>query len=487
MKFIKPILLTILIQLSINFTSKAQGVTGVQPNSIENIVENSRNSDAFWSVTVRGQNGEVLEGHNANKLVTPASNLKLYTTAAALDRLGHDYTYTTYIYSKGELKDSVWIGDLIIKGSGDPTISGVFYSDDREYVFKSFLKQLKEAGINEIKGKLLADISYFDTEDYPIGWDWYDMSFYYSVPIGPLAFNNNTFFLEVFAEGEVGERPRIEWYPIVESIVIHNNQTIVEADKKYDEHYRKRMGFNEYNLASFLPKGYYEDEDLAIESSHLFFLEAFELFLKNNNFKLNVQDFSSALGKTGNRDEFTVLASHTSKPLSEIIERINKESDNFYTEMVLKTLGAEKQNLPGSFDNGIWEVKKFLSEQTIDTNSVVMYDGSGLSASDKLTTRDLSLLMHKMKEHPQFEYYYNSFPIAAVDGSLEFRFKNTFLANNLRGKTGFINGVRSITGYMSTKSGNTITYSIVTNNFNGYISNVDSTHQEVLLYIYDKY
>lgn len=481
MKQIRLILIALILSSTPALAQK------VEQKNAASIVENSANSEAFWSITVRNEDGTILEEHNSNKLITPASNLKLYTTAATLDRLGPDYKFTTNVYGIGELKDSVWVGDLVIKGSGDPTISGVLYSEDREYVFKSYLNQLKNNGINGLEGRLLADISFFDDDPYPVGWDWYDMSFYYSVQINALSFNNNTFDLEVFAEGEVGDKPRIDWYPKIKSIVLHNNQTIVEADKKYDEYYRKRMGYNEYDLGSFLPVGYYEDEALAIEKADAFFLESFELFLNENNFKINEQDFENARTILDGNRNAAALASHISKPLSVMVERINKESDNFYTEMILKTLGAEKQSNPGTFKNGIWEVKKFLSEQAIDTNDVVMYDGSGLSSSDKTTTRDFSLLMHTMKSHPHFDIFYESLPIAAVDGSLEHRFKNTLLENNLRAKTGFINGVRTLTGYMKTKSDNFISFSIATNNFKGFISPLDNTHQKVLLYLYDKY
>lgn len=445
------------------------------------------NQEAFWSVTVRAEDGSILESLNANKLITPASNQKLFTTAALLDRLGSDFTYTTNVYSQGELSDSTWTGDLIFRGSGDPSISGTLYDDDREFVFKSFLKQFREKGIGTIDGDLLAEVSYFDNEVYPKGWDWYDMSFYYAVQINPLSFNNNAFDLEVFAEGEVGDTPRIDWYPKIASIEITNNQTVVEPSRKYDEFYKRRMGYNEFELASDLPQGYYETESLSIDGADFFFLETFEDFLVRNNARTRLQNVFEAEFVPNDYSSYKILASHTSKPLSDLVMRINKDSDNFYTEMLLKTLATEKHGIPGTFDNGILEVRNFLAEQKLDTTYVLMNDGSGLADGHFTTTNNMSQLLTSMQKHKEFKVFYDSLPIAAIDGSLAYRFKNTPLASNLRAKTGYVRGVRTISGYLVAKSGKKINFSLATNHFTGKVNVLDAAHQQILEYLYAKY
>lgn len=455
--------------------------------TLERLINTLSNNEAFWSVSVRAEDGAVLEDLNAAKLIIPASNQKLYTTAAALDRLGKDYRFTTNIYSNGYLQDSVWVGDLIIKGSGDPAISGTLYNKDREYVFRELLGQLQAKGIKAIDGILKSDISFFDDEVYPPGWDWYDMSFYYAVQINALSFNNNAFDLEVFADGGVGEEPRIDWYPKISSLKIHNNQTIVEPHKKYDEYYRRFLGTNEFDLGSDLPKGYYETESLSVDGADAFFLETFKDFLNRNGVMIKAQaDFSLREARSDYR-AYTVLAAHTSEPLSVMIDRINKESDNFYAEMVLKTLAAEKQGEPGTFENGITEVRSFLAEQRVDTNFVLMNDGSGLAGGNFTTTGNLTQLLTSMQHHKQFDTYYNSLPIAAKDGSLAHRFRTSLLAENLRAKTGFVGGVRTLSGYFTAKSGKKVAFSIATNHFKGKTGAVDASHQKILEYLYCKY
>lgn len=457
----------------------------IYAQNIEQVLQTLPNQEAFWSVTVLDEGGEKLESYHSDKLIIPASNQKLYTLATALDRLGSDFKYTTNIYGGGELVGSTWEGDLIIKGSGDPSISGFLYDENREYVFDEFLDQLNALGIKDIDGKLYADISYFDNEVYPVGWDWYDLSFYYGVEIAPLSFNNNAFDLIVNADGKIGEKPSISYYPQIEDLEIINNQIIVSPEMKYDEFYRRKLGFNSIELASKLPQNYKETESLSIENAGLFFLSSFELFLKNNG----IENVNSSLAtieciEVGCSE---VLASHTSKPLSELVKWANKESDNFYTEMMLKTLAAEKQGIPGTFENGIKEVRNFLAEQGLDTTLVKMNDGSGLAMGNYTTTGNISKLLYSMKSHKESEVFYNSLPIAGIDGSIAHRFKGTELYNNVRAKTGYVGGVRTLSGYMTASSGRKITFSLATNHFIGKVSPVDNSHQQILEYLYAKY
>ncbi len=452
---------------------------------LESLLGSVPNQEAFWAITVLDENGNNLESLNSGKLIIPASNQKLYTLGAVLDRLGSNFTYTTNIYGKGELRGSTWIGDLIIRGSGDPSISGFLYEDDREFVFKNLLQQLKEKGISSVKGNLISDISYFDNEVYPVGWDWYDLTFYYGVEISPLSFNNNAFDLVVTAGDKIGEAPAIRWYPEIDDLTIINNQKIIEAGNKYDEFYRRKLGSNKVELASKLPQGYIEEESLSIENAPKFFLDSFALFLRKNGF---------SIAKVSNKNvvclvvECTeVLASHTSQPLSKLVKWANKESDNFYTEMLLKTLAAEKQEIPGTFENGIKEVRNFLAEQGIDTNLVKMNDGSGLAMGNYTTTENISSFLHSMKSHAAYDIFYNSFPVAGIDGTIAHRFKGTGLYNNLRAKTGFITGIRTLSGYMTGSSGRQITFSLATNHYAGKLKPVDASHQEIIEYLYKKY
>ncbi|MBO6524577.1 MAG: D-alanyl-D-alanine carboxypeptidase/D-alanyl-D-alanine-endopeptidase [Balneolaceae bacterium] len=453
---------------------------------LNSIISSASNQEALWSVTVRDSEGNILESYNQEKLIIPASNQKLFTTATVLDGLGSDFRYTTNIYGDGILVDSVWEGNLIIKGSGDPSISGFMYGENRYFVFGKLVSQLKELGIYEINGSLIADVSYFDHQIYPKGWDWDDLSFYYGVEIAPLSFNNNAVDLVVIADGEVGSKPRINWFPENTSFVnFINYQTITPAGTKYDEFYQRDMGSNRIVLASKLPKGYIEEESLSISGAAMFFLQSFRHFMIQSG----INTPGSYLVQNPNPDvqNLNILASHNSEPLSKLIEWTNKESDNFYTEMLLKTLDAEKSNQQGSFEYGIKEVRKFLGGMEIDTTYVIMKDGSGMASGNFTKTSILSEFLVKMQYHPEFEAFYRSMSVAGIDGTIVHRMKGTALYRNFKGKSGYVGGVRTLSGYFTTSSGEQLIVSMAANNFIGKVRPIDAVHERILAYLYAKY
>lgn len=453
---------------------------------LQTIIDSAQNQEAFWSVTVRDGEGNILEKVNSDKLIIPASNQKLFTTAAVLDGLGSDFRYTTNIYGDGVLVDSVWEGNLIIKGSGDPSISGFMYNENRYYVFGQLVQKLKDYGIFEINGSLTADVSYFDEEIYPKGWDWDDLSFYYGVEIAPLSFNNNAIDLTVIAEGEVGDKPSISWFPKNSAFAnFINYQTITPLGTKYDEFYRRELGNNSIILGSKLPQGYIEKESLSISGASMFFLQSLEQFFNEGGITIS----HSYLIQSPNPDltNLNIIASHTSEPLSKLIEWTNKESDNFYTEMLLKTLAAEKAGIPGSFENGIKEVRNFLGRMEIDTTFVIMKDGSGMASGNFTKTAILSEFLVKMQNHPEFSSFYNSMSIAGIDGTIAHRMKGTSLYNNFKGKSGYVGGVRTLSGYFTAASGKKLIVSLAANNFIGKVRPIDAIHEQILEYLYAKY
>lgn len=472
----------IIVVLLFAFTAES-----LHAQNLSSIIQDAPNQEAFWSVTVRDTSGAILESYNSEKVIIPASNQKLLTTAAILDHFGADFRFKTNIYGDGKLDGNTWNGNLIIKGSGDPSISGDLYDDDRYYAFKQFVEQLKEHGIEHIEGKLIADVSLFDEQIYPKGWDWYDFSFYYGVQISPLSFNNNAVDLEVFAEGEIGETPRITWFPDSTNYVdFENRQVIAHPDTEYDEFYRRELGRNRIVLGSSLPQNYYEDESLSVDNPPMFFLDSFKKFLNKNGIRFTGPIV--VFGQSFDYDTTQILATHTSKPLSELINWTNKESDNFYTEMLVKTLSADVGNQPGSFEHGIKQVRSFIADLGIDTAFVQMNDGSGMADGNFNKTVIISDVLHKMQYHPEFEAYFNSLSVAGIDGTLAHRMKGTPLYRNFKGKSGFVTGVRTLSGYFEAKSGKPLIVSLAANNFiSEKVRPIDAVHENILMYLYEKY
>src|SRR5699024_8415591 len=224
----------VLLLLGQGIGVKAQNGT-LSPEIIQ-IIDDSRAYDAFWSVIVRDSTGKILTGHNFDKIVRPASNLKLLTTATALDELGPNFRYSTKMYGLGSQSGDTWHGNIIIRGSGDPSISGTFYNDDRFHVFEKFYQSLDSLGIGNVRGSLIGNDSYFDQKAYPKGWSWDDLSFYYGVEVSALSFNDNAVDLRVFADNGIGEKPRIEWFPFdTDYVNFVNEQVITPGYSEYDE------------------------------------------------------------------------------------------------------------------------------------------------------------------------------------------------------------------------------------------------------------
>lgn len=459
----------------------------LSPN-LQKIVSGNNADNAFWSITVRDSSGQILEGYNTDKLIRPASNLKLLTAATVLDELGADYTFETFLYGMGEQREDVWEGDIIIRGAGDPSISGRFYNDDRLFVLEKFYAALQARGIKKISGNIIGNDSYFDAKEYPDGWSWDDLSYYYAVPVSALSFNNNTVDLTVYANKGIGEVPTIEWFPFdTDYVNFINEQSITPKNAEFDEFYQRLLGTNTIILRSNLPQGYVEKEALSIQNPPLYFADTFKKYLQGGGIQVDGSILLDSQPHYWNNGRYEKIASHRSFPVKDLLKQLNKKSDNFYAEMLLKAAAAERYNTQGTTDLGVALVKEFARSRGLNTSNMVISDASGLSATTLISTRDLSTLLVSMQHHPAFDAFKNSLSIAGVDGSLEHRFRRDVLSNRIIAKTGYVSGVRALSGYLKTKSNKTLIFSIVTNHYTASTSYVDYVHESLLKQLYATY
>jgi D-alanyl-D-alanine carboxypeptidase/D-alanyl-D-alanine-endopeptidase (penicillin-binding protein 4) len=479
---------TILISITVCNASRSFGQSIIFSPEIVQTVENSKAYDAFWSVIVRDSTGKILEGYNFDKLTHPASNLKLLTSATILDELSEDYTYKTGMYGYGYQEGGIWQGDIIIKGVGDPSISGKFYDEDRFHVFEKFYTALDTLGIRKISGNLIGNNTYFDQQPYPKGWSWDDLSFYYGVETNALSFNENAVDLTVVADNEVGETPTIQWFPFdTDYVNFINEQVITPSNSEYDEFYQRVLGTNTIILRSKVPQNYVEKESLSVLNAPMFFMDTFKKYLQDGGITVGGRIIIDEQKHEKREEKYTLLSSHESVPVRELLSQINKESSNFYTEMMLKTAATEHYETKGSTDLGLALMKDFAASMQLDTTKIELTDGSGMAPATLMSVEDLSKLMVKMQERSDFSTYKKSMSLAGIDGSLQHRFKNTSLYKKIYGKTGFVSGVRALSGYMDAASGKTLIFSIVTNNHTEKTSYIDSIHESILLQIHEKY
>jgi len=460
---------------SLSFSQEARLDT-VPKYSISTIPEfSSQLSDIFsdpnftnsnWGVSIQSLvTGEYFFKQNENKLFMPASDLKLVTSAAGLYYLGPMYRFKTEIYSVGTVDGSILNGDLIIKGFGDPTISGRFNNDDMTKIFRDWADTLLASGIDEIKGNILGDDNAFDDTGLGEGWAWDYESDWFAAPSGALSFNDNCVDI-VIKPGKKGEKATLTIAPEPKYAVVMNKVFTVGKDSTTSVKIFRERGTNVISVYGAIREGTDSVKVYGtINNPTQYFVVTLKSILEEKG--ISVSGFASDIDDITNQPDYTqakLLFTHYSVFLKDIIKVLNKNSQNFYAEQLLKTIGYETKGF-GSAARGILSVKSFLKGIGVNTDNMEMVDGSGLSRLDLISPSQLSVLLNYMYKSDLFTYFYNSLPVGGVDGTLANRMRKTRAQNNVRAKTGYINGVRSISGYLFTGDKEPIVFSIIANNF----------------------
>ncbi len=452
------------------------------------LIKNSQSENALWSVQVRDIEGNIIEDLNGEQIVRPASNFKLVSSAAYLDHFGAEFTFETRLMGRGTQSGNTWNGDIVVEGSGDPTISGRFYNKDAFFVFEKWVNALLKQGITTIDGNIVGFDGLFDDVPYPKGWEWDDLSYYYAPETSSLSFNENVVDLEVIADGPVGSVPEIQWFPMgTDYVDFVNEQVITPQGTSFDEMYRRVLGTNIILLRSTLPQGYYETESLSITDPALYFLDTFKKYLENRGISVSGQIYTDSNFFDWNPESYTVFNSHKSTELHEIIQELNRESVNFYSEMLLKKLAANKYNVKGSTELGLQELKEFMYSMNFDTTLVELRDASGMAPATLLKASDLNNYLVLIRDKEYFPEFFKSLAEGGLNGTLEYRFGSSPLKGLFTGKTGFVSGVRTISGYLKTEKGTELVVSLFTNNYTAKTSSVDFTQQKILEFLYHRY
>lgn len=423
-------------------------------------------SSAHWGVLIQSlETGEYFYKRNEDKLFVPASNLKLITSAASLVELTPDFNYKTGLYLKGFMEGPSIVGDLIIKGSGDPTISGRFYNEDMLYLFNSWADTLLELGIDEIKGNIIGDDNAFDDIGLGYGWSWDYESYWYAAPSGALTLNDNCIDI-IVSPTEFGKKANIKILPDTKYSIIINKVFTVDNDSSTSINVFRERGTNVITIEGTIKENSKEVKTyVTVNNPTQFFIVVFKEILEKKGIKvkgypIDIDDINLVL----DYDSYILLTEHTSVDLREIIKVINKNSQNLFAENLLKTIGYNKLGV-GTARNGISVLREVLSEMGINPDNINIVDGSGLSRLNFVSPKHIISLLNYMYKSPYFIPFFNSLPIAGVDGTLGKRMTNNRATNNVRAKTGFVGAVRSLSGYVTTGDNELVAFSIIANNF----------------------
>lgn len=408
------------------------------------------------------KNTQVIEEYHSHQFLIPASTLKVVTTAAALSSLGKNFQYETSILSDGHLNPTSGLltANLIIKGSGDPTLqSEHFYANQN--LCDNWAKALKEKGVKSIEGKIIADTKVFD-KIIPDDWIWADISNYFgSIPNG-LSYKDNKFKI-VYNTGAPGTKAQIvktspnylkQPYHLTSEVTIKGTEDLAYVYGNPFDFTKTIRGTLPANKTNY-------DIEAALPNPALLCAEDFYIALN----KIGISCHSNSIETNDSIDDqlssAKVLYSQKSPTLEKIIYYTNVTSNNLYCESLLKTIGG------GSTQQGIEQVKKFIESKGLNKEEVFMVDGSGLSRANNITTAFQAQLLSKIYQDTSlYSSIYKSLPIAGKNGSLSSIGKGTFIENNMRAKTGYINRCRAYCGYVKTKSNKHLAFSIIFNNYN---------------------
>jgi D-alanyl-D-alanine carboxypeptidase/D-alanyl-D-alanine-endopeptidase (penicillin-binding protein 4) len=390
---------------------------------------------------------KILE-HNSDKLFVPASNQKVITSVAALSLLGSDYRFRTEFYSGGGISDGVLYGTLYIKGYGDPTITTAHLT--------SIAHELKKRGVKEIKGGITVDDSYFDIVRYAKGWKEEWRGDFYSPPIGALTLNHNIFEIKVYPTKN-GRIPTVELEPRGTNINIIN-KAITSTKRGGLTAKWLEEGKTIMLQGRISPRSSFYSFKIPISTPELYAGSVFRGVLVDSGLKVNGFVARGVVPRWAK-----IFHTHLSDPLHLIITEYNKNSVNIIGENILKTLGAEFKEAPGTWEKGALVVSEFLHKIGIKDEFRIV-DGSGLSLLNQITPHAITdVLKYAYKNRLIGLQFLTSLPIAGVDGTLKGRFKRSEVEGRVMAKTGYLNNVRALSGYVFTKSGEVLVFSILAN------------------------
>jgi D-alanyl-D-alanine carboxypeptidase/D-alanyl-D-alanine-endopeptidase (penicillin-binding protein 4) len=425
---------------------------------------------SIWSVLVRpASSSENLFSLNASKLVMPGSNMKILTLAAAADQLGWDYRYETKIVTTAPVEAGVLLGDLIVVGSGDPSISE---RSDEHGILQSMAQQLRDAGIRQIDGRIIGDDDAFDGQRLGEGWAWDNLPYGYSAPVTALEYNEGSVDLVIRAGAAAGDAVAIQIQPEGSGLEIENRLVTAAETANGALTLERLPGSSHLVVRGQIPaKAAPFARTASVDNPTRFFVNALRAALIAEGIQvskgaLDIDDMSSKPDRSGAR----TLATRLSPPLAVLATSMMKVSQNQYAELLLKTLGGRQA------------LADRLRSLGIADDSYIIADGSGLSRYDFVTEEALVRLLQLFRDRPADRAPFTAtLPVAGRDGTLARRLTGTPAEGRVRAKSGTIDNVRALSGYLDTANGDTLVFSMIANNFSLPVAQIDAAVDHALV------
>ncbi len=417
---------------------------------------------------VDSKSGIVIFDKNSQLGMAPASCQKVVTSVTAFEMLGNNYQFKTTIGYDGELKNNSLTGNLYIIGYGDPTLGSWRWKQTKENVIiQEMLKAIVTKGIKNFQGNVFGYDRKWSSNTTPDGWIWQDIGNYYGAGASGLNWRENQYDLTMKAGDKIGAKASIvSIKPLLENAGLYcevttgpkgsgDNSYIYLPPYSFSGYVRGTipLGENNFTISGSMPDpggqlAQIISDSLKSKGAEVLFTGSY------NGIEVDKKDIPI---------NPTIIYNHLSPPLDSINYWFLKRSVNLYGEALVKTIGYEKAK-EGSTDSGVNIIRSFWMKNGIEKSALKIIDGSGLSPANRVTTHALVTIMQYAKNKNWFPSFYNALPEA----------------NGIKMKDGYINGVRSYTGYIKSKSGNDYTFSFIVNNFDGSASTVREKMWKIL-------
>ena len=424
--------------------------------------------------------GETLYAVNANKLMMPASNMKIVTLAAAAETLGWDYTFETRVFAAGTIADGVLAGDLVVVGSGDPSLVAADGMADR--VFGDWAARLKQRGVRAISGRVIGDDNGFEKETLGLGWMWDDLPTDDSAGVGALQYNESAVRVTVAPGPSPGDAAATAITPAGSGLTIVSSVTTGAAGTRTSISARRLPGSMRLNLGGTIAAGAEPSTlTVSVDNPTQFFVTAFRSALIANGIDVrgpavDIDDVRDAPAAAGNP-----VVSYRSPPLSELAVRLMKISQNQYAETLLKSVSAAPGVVPTAAAG--WRAALTVFERWgVPAGSLIQRDGSGLTRYDFVTPEAIVAILTHVDRDPRLRGPFEaSLPIAGRDGTLANRMKGTAAEGNVRAKTGSMTAVRGTSGYVTSADGEPLVFCILANNYDTPASTITAAEDAIIV------
>ncbi|NNK89234.1 MAG: D-alanyl-D-alanine carboxypeptidase/D-alanyl-D-alanine-endopeptidase [Saprospiraceae bacterium] len=447
----------------------------------DNIFEHANASVCIAEV----ESGAILAGHRAHKVLVPASSLKLFTSFCGLVYLGPEYRFKTSLEYDGALKDDGTLeGNIYIKGGGDPTLGSNRFDSvlDFDDLMNDMYNAIRKAGINCIKGNIIADESVFDSYPVAPSWQWNDLGNYYASGAWGLNINENQYFVHFGNREIIGALAEIKKvYPSVKGLKLSNEVTI-DSSHTGDQAYifggpynfgKRIVGTIPQGKGLFTIKG-------SIPDPPEFAAERLSIKLD----KENVQSSGVSTLYRENKSARSLIKEYSSPSLKDIVAKTNISSLNLHSECILKMIGLNERG-QGSGQNGIAAIKSKLRFYGIDPEVLHIEDGSGLSARNLISSASMALFLAEITQEINLEILLETLAIGGYNGTVGNMFNKSGARGNVWLKSGSMTGIQSYSGYIKAKSGKWLSFSVIINGFSAKGSIVRRKLNDLIAEIYE--